>query len=239
MVKENKILFMGQSETNKIVRKVDLALMDLYRNLPLSYLWIYRRSFGNLLKRKSPVTMLDIGCGDGGGTQNLSLPKSFEITGVDIFQPYINIAKKRNLYKRIIKADVRKLSYKKKYDVVLVSHILEHMSKEDGVKLINKLENITKKRLIIISPIGDILQHDTDGNKHQVHVSSWSVEDMEKLGFNVKTQGFRLLWGGENIVAKYGILSYLFFIVSYIFSPLLLISPNLGTYMICTKCLKK
>ncbi len=202
---------MGENRSIQIIRKIDGYLVSLYRKLPFTYLGIFRSTFSKFLEIDSKVEVLDVGCGDGSLIYNLCLPRNFEITGVDIFKPYLDLAKKKGIYKRLIRMDVRKINFRKKFDIVLASHVIEHLTKKEGKKIIKKLEKITKKRFIVALPIGYFPHDEYDRNPYQVHKSFWAIEEMKKMGFTCKVQGIRFFWRNENIVKKYGIFSYLFF----------------------------
>lgn len=231
--------FMGENSSNPLVTKIDSFLMNVYRSLPFTYLGILRKSFGDYFNISDKVTLLDLGCGDGTIIERLKPPKNVKITGVDIFEPYLALAKRKKIYRRLVKADLRKFTTKKKFDIILASHVLEHFKKAEGGNFLKKIEEMANKRVIVATPIGNLPQDEYDENPHQLHRSSWSVSEMKDLGYKVESQGLKLLWGNQNIVAKLGIFSYIFFLISAISSPLLRLLPNLGTYMICYKDIQK
>jgi len=233
-----KLSYMGQDESIELVRRIDSFLVGIYRKVPFTYIWIFRRSFKKFLNSKEKITLLDVGCGDGSVLERLNLPKNFEVTGIDIYEPYLRLARKKGIYKRLIRLNVRKITTKEKYDIVLASHILEHLDRKEGEKFIEKLEKIAKKRVIVITPVGCFPQEEYDENPYQKHKSHWEVNDLRRLGYSVTSQGLRFLWGNENVVKKYKIFSYLFFFISWLSTPLLFIKPELGTYMICVKNIK-
>ena len=65
-------------------------------NLPFSYIWLLRTSIGN------PLTILDLGCGDGSLMELLSKGKRWQTTGIDIYQKAIETARKRKIYHKLI-----------------------------------------------------------------------------------------------------------------------------------------
>jgi hypothetical protein len=75
-------------------------------------------------------------------------------------------------------------------------HLLEHLSKQEGIELIEKAEQWAKKKVIIAGPNGFIPQDAYDANPYQRHVSGWTVEDFESVGFAVcGFHGLRFLRG--------------------------------------------
>jgi len=63
--------------------------------------------------------------------------------------------------------------------------LIEHLPKEDGKKLINLMENIAKKKIIIVTPNGFLPQKSYDNNELQEHVSGWTVAEMRQAGFQI------------------------------------------------------
>ena len=233
-----KLKYMGEEKGNLLMKKIDASMMWLYKQIPFTYFGMFYRPFKEFRDYKKKITVLDLGCGDGSATQNLGLPKNFEITGVDIFPPYLRIAKQQKIYKKLIKMDVAKYRPDKKYDIVMTLHVLEHFNKTDGLKYLNRIEKFAIKKVIVATPIGHFPQAEYDKNPHQIHKSSWIPVEMIKMGYKVEAQGLKLLWGNENVGAKYGALSYILFLISCLLTPLLRVHPELGTYMICEKNLK-
>ncbi|HEU4719048.1 MAG TPA: SAM-dependent methyltransferase, partial [Bacteroidia bacterium] len=68
----------------------------------------------------------------------------------------------------------------------VASDLIEHLEKEDGYRLIEMMEKLAAKKVVIFTPNGFLEQREYDGNKYQVHLSGWDVEEMEKLGYKVK-----------------------------------------------------
>lgn len=152
-------------------------LNPFYRNIFPS--WIEE------LKRKLSDcnTVLDLGCGCNSPIQHCKVPFS---VGVELFEPYFQESKKKNIHNEYINADIRKIGFKtKSFDAVMALDVLEHLTKEEGLSLIRKMEKWSKKKIIISTPNGFIWQDGYDNNSLQEHKSGWSVEELEKLGFKV------------------------------------------------------
>ena len=94
------------------------------------------------------TSVLDIGCGNGRILRGLKKDKNCKVYGMDISQVAIN-----NLRKREIKGlcvDVSDYSDKTPYDVIVLSHTLEHIN--DDTALVKKLALNVKKYLIVAVP---------------------------------------------------------------------------------------
>ena len=70
-------------------------------------------------------------------------------------------------------------------DVVLMIDLLEHLTKEDGIALLQKLQSVAK-RILVWLPLGICEQEEYDGNVFQRHLSTWTAEELESLGFEVE-----------------------------------------------------
>ncbi|MBM3418919.1 MAG: hypothetical protein FJY17_08395 [Bacteroidetes bacterium] len=81
-----------------------------------------------------------------------------------------------------------------KVDCVVSIGSIEHLAKEDGIKLLEKVEDWSSKLIIFETPNGFVEQGPVDGNIHQIHLSGWHREDFERLGYRVSgTTGFKAL----------------------------------------------
>jgi len=67
------------------------------------------------------------------------------------------------------------------FDCVLASDVIEHFSKEEGYKLIEMMEKIARRKVIIYTPNGFLKQGEYDNNPWQVHKSGWNVKEMKKF----------------------------------------------------------
>lgn len=132
--------------------------------------------------------MLDIGCGKGWAWRFYVNPKRdrfiFTIS-VDIDKAALKDVKKKKLYTDVVLCDAHFLPFKpKSFDMVLILQLIEHLCKEDGLAVIKYAERISKKKLIIGTPNGYL--------KMDGHLSGWSSQEFEKLGYRVTGHGLRL-----------------------------------------------
>ncbi|MFX0137736.1 MAG: class I SAM-dependent methyltransferase [Candidatus Hodarchaeota archaeon] len=132
--------------------------------------------------------ILDVGCGYGEWGYILKVRKksNYLITGIDVFEPYIKKLRKFKIYDNLIIADVINYKFNEKYDIILVCEVLEHLKKEDGLKLLNDLEFLYKDKIILSVPYGFTTQNTVDNNIHQKHISSWNPMDFKNKKYNVK-----------------------------------------------------
>jgi len=154
---------------------------------------------------KSSKTILDLACGAGKPMQLIRARMHIKkAVGVDLFEPYIIQAKKEKIHDEYVLQDIRKVKFKKgEFDVVLASHVLEHMSRKEAFDVLANMEKIAKKQVIIATPIGPHYHPAEDGNLLQIHHSHFFPEDFEKKGYKVKRYGWKWLLGDQGIVHKF------------------------------------
>lgn len=133
------------------------------------------------------ISVLDVGCGLS--LRGQYIDPSF-VMGVDIFEPYLKAIQSKVPYS-VIKMDVRKIGkvfIDNSFDIVCAFDIIEHLKKRDSEILIENCIKIAKKAVLIETPKGYIPQNidiqNFGGHKYQTHRSGWSVEELEKIGFN-------------------------------------------------------
>lgn len=202
-------------------------------NIPFSSPWIIRHHLAN------SKTVLDIGCGDGELMVKVNYDKKYEVTGVDLYRPYLNKAKKTGVYKKIVLSDLKKLKFKQKsFDVVLASQVIEHINKKDGLKMISAMEKIARDKVIIATPNGFVPFEpfeNKDDNPLQVHKSGWGIEEMKKLGYKVYGQGSNFIYRSTGLLYKFRKLKNLLVVISYLLSPIVYFCPSSSFIIIAIK----
>jgi hypothetical protein len=96
-------------------------------------------------------------------------------------------AKKRRSYDDLICADVRWLPIRpRSFDGVLCSQVIEHLSKDEGLELVQEIEAISRLRVVIGTTTGYIpylpLDRNNNSNPFQVHKSGWAPETFYLMG---------------------------------------------------------
>lgn len=165
-----------------------MKVKNLFRKIYHNY---YVRVFPNFQvelekavgKNKS---LLDVGCGSNSPIQSFS--QKLNCVGVDAFSPSIKKSKNLKIHNQYHQMDVLDIGKKFKsnsFDCVLASDLIEHLTKEEGYKLIEMMEKIAKNKVIIFTPNGFLAQREYDNNPWQVHKSGWSVKEMKERGYKV------------------------------------------------------
>lgn len=143
--------------------------------------------------------VLDIGVGQGTYFVLMGRPGKVldhaHWVGVEVWAPYIQRFSLRSLYHEIIEQDARTIDYDQlgKFDLVIAGDILEHMTKEESVELVdNIMRNST--RLLISIPIIHYPQGEEGGNPYERHVKDdWTHTEVMET-FNVSRS-----WAGNMI----------------------------------------
>lgn len=131
-------------------------------------------------------TLLDLGCGPKSPIRLILYRQDKFTVGIDSFVPYLEASQAKKIHNQYYQMDIRKMDIlPKTFDVVMCFDVLEHLTKEEGEKLIADMELIAIKRVIIFTPNGFQKQDMFDNNINQVHQSGWTAQEMRKRGYKV------------------------------------------------------
>jgi len=152
-------------------------------------LWLTNPSMAALLSELRQTlagcqTVLDVGCGDASPLRYL---RSAKLTGLDGFAPSLQRALQAKTHDEFQQGDVREVSCLlsgRRFDAVVALDVIEHLTKEDGRKMLAGMESLAAKRVVIFTPNGFIPQRSQNGDL-QEHLSGWEPEEMRQLGYKV------------------------------------------------------
>jgi SAM-dependent methyltransferase len=142
----------------------------------------------NIVGRVKHERMLDIGCGSG--TYAKMFPEA-HWTGVEVWEPYIEEFKLKDLYQQLILADVTDVKLKEfgHFDVAILGDVLEHMEKDKAKFLLGFIKSIADTVIVSI-PIGHYPQDEYNGNPYEKHITdNWTDEDF-RATFGEPTVGY-------------------------------------------------
>ena len=123
--------------------------------------------------------ILDIGPGQGTYWYLLKdVVPAARWTGVEVFQPYIEYFKLDSIYHTIYNMDIREFSPIERYDFVIAGDVLEHMTAEEAVDVVDKFLPVCDF-MVVSLPIVHWPQDAVNGNPWEVHVvDDWSHQKM-------------------------------------------------------------
>jgi hypothetical protein len=70
------------------------------------------------------------------------------------------------------------------YDVVFAWHVIEHLGREEAERTLESLAALADRYLVVGTPWGRVEQGAVGGNEHERHLSYWTPEDFDALGFD-------------------------------------------------------
>jgi 2-polyprenyl-3-methyl-5-hydroxy-6-metoxy-1,4-benzoquinol methylase len=130
-------------------------------------------------------SVLDVGCGKSMNLRWLGVKRS---TGIDGYKPDLEEARRRSAHDEFVLGDVRELDrYFKpdQFDAVVAFDVIEHLNKEDSLRLMQTMEKIARCKVVFFTPNGFLPQHHLHNNDLQEHLSSWETAEMEQHGYRV------------------------------------------------------
>jgi SAM-dependent methyltransferase len=129
------------------------------------------------------TSVLDLGCGPSSKLQYFDMRK----VGVEGHEPSLLAARSRGTHDELIQINVQNIGESflpDTFDVVVALDLIEHVTKEEGLRLLSDMERIARKRVIVFTPNGFMPQESADGDL-QEHLSGWSTTDFSERGYQV------------------------------------------------------
>ncbi len=126
--------------------------------------------FAELAMQTRIETVIDIGVGCGTyAIQCQKLAPKTSWTAVEIWEPYVAAYSLTEKYDTVVVADVRTLEWSQHYDFAFLGDVLEHMTKEEAVKVWDDVLCHCRFALLSI-PVVHYPQGEYEGNPHEAHV---------------------------------------------------------------------
>lgn len=177
------------------MKKIKDFVRPIYRKIFLDFDYHLKKDLSDC------ESILDLGCGHNSHIRFCDAPYK---VGVELFDRYIKESEEKGIHNKYIKSDVTKVDFEpKSFDAVIMIDVLEHLSKQDALELIKKMNTWAKKKIIILTPRGFMHQENVDNNHLQDHLSGWEVKEFKDLGFKVYgINGLKQL-RGDGALVKY------------------------------------
>lgn len=126
-----------------------------------------------------PETVVDIGPGAAMYPNWFRPMHKAHWTGVEVWEPYVDAYGLREKYDALILGDAREVDLPAA-DLYIAGDVLEHMSKDDAVALIERMKAVCK-HLFVSVPIIEYHQGALEGNPYEEHKYHWGFEEMRDL----------------------------------------------------------
>lgn len=156
----------------------------------------------NLVRRhldKKAESILDLGCGTGKPMRFLNRHGRLQSVGFDGFEPSLEQCQKDGSHDSLVRGDIESLPFKENsFDIALSLQVLEHFEKDEGIQLLNQMERIAMRQVIVTTDVGEFVQGEgTTGNRLMEHKYVWTTKELQELGYKVFGIGPLMGWGGE------------------------------------------
>lgn len=157
--------------------------------MPFSY-WFYKPEIkSHFYSNIDPnIRILDVG--PGAGTYAKLLRPTFRLDGLEIFEPYIDTYKLKELYNVVHVGDIRTFDASS-YDYLIMGDVFEHLSESDANSILTKFSS---KKILLAVPYM-YKQGKCYDNIHETHLQPELTEDIMVNGY-----GLKKLFGND----KYG-----------------------------------
>lgn len=165
------------------------------------------------------ASLLDVGCGFDSPIRRLPR-RPVRLVGVDGFAPALEQSRALGIhdeYHHMGLLDIGKAFRPKSFECVVALDVIEHLTPEDGLRLLGQMELLATRQVIVFTPNGFLEQAEHYGNPLQKHLSGWAVAQMKDLGYEVTGIGGlsflkgeigrirwhpRALWGAVSLLSQ-------------------------------------
>jgi len=150
----------------------------------------------NKILKIKPKTFLDIGIGHGkwgflvreytdAWKSRIKISENQTIIhGIEAYKGYIGPLQKL-IYDKIFIGEALNIITKtpiKRYDIIIFAATIEHMSKDDGIKLLEKIQKKSKYAFITTPKDVIISGKSMNYNPYETHICEWSLKELSEFG---------------------------------------------------------
>lgn len=158
---------------------------------------------GLVSKLPAKARILDIGCGSGVPIDKFLLEKGFKLTGIDISEEMVKLAKENLPKGNFFVKDMAQIDFpESSFSAVVSFYAIFHIPREEHLLLLKKLYTISNTGGYLLITMGS---SDWEGTEDDFHGAKmfWSHYDKDKNVELVKQAGFKIIYnevdtsGGE------------------------------------------
>jgi hypothetical protein len=156
---------------------------------------------------------------------------------VDGYAPALEDARKAGTHNEYVLGNVKtvaELFPNRRFDACVALDVIEHLVKADGFRMLEEMERLASRRVIIFTPNGFVPQKSKNGDL-QEHLSGWSTGEMRERGYQVFGACGPKSFRGEYHVIKYKprvVWSGISFLAHYLYSRS---APEKAAALFCVK----
>jgi SAM-dependent methyltransferase len=186
---------------------------------------------------KESRNLLEVGCGNGRSGEIIRRRRHFYMIGADIFTPFLKECIVKGTYDDCVQCDIRSLPFlKKSVDTLLCLAVVEHLDKEEGLRLIDAMEEVARKQVILLVPVGEWRQTSFGTNPYNRHVSLWYPDEFKKRGYKVRGYEVRNLCDQKGpVLPLTNVFPPITPLVWVLCGPFVYFLPRLAGNMVCVK----
>jgi glycosyltransferase involved in cell wall biosynthesis len=182
---------MREAEDHELYKKRGEELGFAYRKCELQdknvpryiNLGLRMRNLGTFYPERAGVLNVGLGSGNGELAQQLINAEFKQLDNIDVEPIYIMNAKTWNWKTKLVLfmlKDIRECDFNS-YDLCLFLDIIEHLPKNDGIKIVDSV-----KRAIFFVPLENSFRPNQTGIPSETHQSIWTEEDFKSRGFTTE-----------------------------------------------------
>jgi hypothetical protein len=149
-------------------------------------------------------SLLDVGCGAESPVRFFSSRLARSV-GVDLHEPSLEASRRAGIHGETLQTPVLDVAERfppKSFDAVVALDVIEHLQKDDGLALLERMESLARRRVVVFTPNGFLPQGPLEGNELQRHLSGWGAGELRGLGYEVEGMtGWRPLRSEEALPA--------------------------------------
>jgi ubiquinone/menaquinone biosynthesis C-methylase UbiE len=166
------------------------------------------------ISKGETIKVLDIGAGSAWYWEEIAneiTNFSLEVTLLDAVQLDSKLSRHQQLeFRRLVGTAPESLTEitANEFDLVVAFDLIEHLSKENGYKLLYEIDRISENSSMLFTPNGYVWQPPSMNNPFNAHISGWTPSELRKLGWDQLRghTGLRVLrepYGLEKKIVKY------------------------------------
>jgi hypothetical protein len=141
------------------------------------------------ISNKQQIKILDLGAGPAQYYEKLFLESAPVLIKVDLMDAFPfegkpdtapNVSIER--VKGVVPGDLSDIQTNS-YDLVVAFDLIEHLSRDEGYRLLYEIDRIAQHASLIFTPNGFVWQPPTPNNSFDAHLSGWTPAEFRSLGW--------------------------------------------------------